>query len=90
MKKTVNNSEELIGIKLTSDSPITVNYRKGKQNVIICTDVEVVDANCTGRRLTCIFKSGKEVLGTRRIYKEHFARMADKFGVDVDIEEDYY
>jgi hypothetical protein len=34
--------------------------------------------------LTLVFKDaqGKELM-TRRVYKEHFEKMADKFGVDL-------
>ena len=80
----VNPSEEFIGMKLTSPKPITVNFRKGKKNVIECSEIECTAANATGRRLTLTFKDSKGAeLGTRRVYLEHFERMGDKFGIDI-------
>ena len=72
-----NPSASLIGMKLTS-----VNFRQGKGNVVACHQIEVITANPTGRRLTVSFKdvTGKEIMN-RRIYKEHFEKMADVFGV---------
>ena len=79
-----NPSATLIGMKLnapTADA-IKVNYRDGKTNVITCNQIEVTEANVTGRRLTCIFRDavGQELM-KRRVYKEHFEKMADKFGI---------
>jgi hypothetical protein len=80
----VNPSQEFIGMKLTSKKPIAVNYRKGKKNIIECSEIECTAANATGRRLTLTFRDDKGAeLGTRRVYLEHFERMGDKFGVDV-------
>jgi hypothetical protein len=83
--KTVkpNPSAALIGMKLNSASEITVNFRQGKGNVISCNEIECTGANATGRRLTVTFKSAGKELMTRRVYKEHFEKMADKFGVDL-------
>ena len=79
-----NPSANLIGMKIASKDAIKVNFRQGKSNVIECNQVEITAANATGRRLTAIFRDadGKEIL-TRRIYKEYFERMCDKFGVDL-------
>jgi len=82
--KTVkaNPSAALIGMKLNSTDAKTVNFRQGKGNVVTCNVVEVLSANATGRRLEVSFKDdqGKEVM-KRRVYKEHFEKMADVFGV---------
>lgn len=79
-----NPSQALIGIKLTSVDAKSVNFRQGKANVVECNTVEVIAANATGRRLTVSFKdsAGKEIMN-RRIFKEHFEKMADVFGVIV-------
>lgn len=79
-----NPSASLIGMKLTSEKSKLVNYRQGKGNVVACHQIEVITANSTGRRLTVSFKndSGKEIMN-RRIYKEHFEKMADVFGVSI-------
>lgn len=83
-KMKVNPAQECIGVKLTSQDAIKVNYRQGKANVITCNQIECVGANDAGRRLTLVFKDaqGTELM-TRRVYKEHFEKMADKFGVDL-------
>ena len=77
-----NPSASLIGMKLTSVDAKTVNFRQGKGNVVECNTIEVTGANATGRRLNVIFKdaTGKEIMN-RRVYKEHFEKMADIFGV---------
>ena len=77
-----NPSATLIGMKLTSVDAKSVNFRQGKGNVVECNTIEVTGANATGRRLNVIFKdaSGKEIMN-RRIFKEHFEKMADVFGV---------
>ena len=77
-----NPSAALIGMKLTSADVKTVNFRQGKGNVVECSAIEVLGANATGRRLEVSFKdaTGKEVM-KRRVYKEHFEKMADIFGV---------
>lgn len=77
-----NPSAALIGMKLTSADAKTVNFRQGKGNVVECNTIEVTGANATGRRLNVIFKdaTGKEIMN-RRVYKEHFEKMADIFGV---------
>jgi hypothetical protein len=77
-----NPSAALIGMKLTSTDVKTVNFRQGKGNVVECSAIEVIEANATGRRLTLSFKDaqGKEIM-KRRVYKEHFEKMADIFGV---------
>jgi hypothetical protein len=82
-KMKVNPSQELIGMKLTSADSKTVNFRQGKGNVVTCNEIEITQANATGRRLTAIFRDGGKEIMTRRIYKEHFERMADKFGIDL-------
>jgi hypothetical protein len=83
-KMKVNPAQSLIGKSITSADAKTVNYRQGKGNVITCNTIECTAANAAGRRLTLVFKDaqGKELM-TRRVYKEHFERMADKFGVDL-------
>jgi hypothetical protein len=83
-KMKVNPAHNLIGKSITSMDAKTVNYRQGKGNVITCNTIECTAANAAGRRLTLVFKDaqGKELM-TRRVYKEHFERMADKFGVDL-------
>lgn len=83
-KMKVNPAQSLIGKSITSMDAKTVNYRQGKGNVITCNAIECTAANAAGRRLTLVFKDaqGKELM-TRRVYKEHFERMADKFGVDL-------
>jgi len=77
-----NPSASLIGMKLSSVDAKSVNFRQGKGNVVECNAIEVTGANATGRRLNVIFKdaSGKEIMN-RRIFKEHFEKMADIFGV---------
>ena len=77
-----NPSATLIGMKLTSADAKSVNFRQGKGNVVACNTVEVTGANATGRRLEVVFKddTGKEIM-KRRVYKEHFEKMADIFGV---------
>ena len=81
-KVKTNPSAALIGMKLNSADAKTVNFRQGKSNVVTCNTVEVLGANATGRRLEVSFKdaSGKELM-KRRVYKEHFEKMADIFGV---------
>ena len=80
----VNPSQEFIGMKLVSDKPVEVNFRKGKKNIIICSEIECTAANATGRRLTLTFKDNKGTdLGTRRVYFEHFEKMGDRFGIDI-------
>lgn len=79
-----NPSAALIGIKLTSDASLAVNYRKGKLNTVLCNEIEVKAANNTGRRLTLVFRDAAgTVISERRVYKEWFEKMADKFGVDI-------
>jgi hypothetical protein len=77
-----NPSATLIGMKLSSVDAKSVNFRQGKGNVVECNTIEVTGANATGRRLNVIFKdaTGKEIMN-RRIFKEHFEKMADIFGV---------
>jgi hypothetical protein len=80
-----NPSANLIGKSMTSTDPISVNYRKGKTNIIACHEIVITGANATGRRLTVDFKdSAGTVLMTRRVYKEHVEEMAWKFNVDLD------
>ena len=83
-KMKVNPSANLVGKVLTSQDAIKVNYRQGKQNIITCNQIECTGVNGAGRRLTLVFKDaqGNELM-TRRVYKEHFEKMADKFGVDL-------
>ena len=79
----VNPSQSLIGLKMMSTDPISVNYRDGKSNIVSCNEIEIVSANATGRRLSCIFrKDGVQVL-ERKVYKEHVERMASKFNFDL-------
>jgi len=87
-KVKVNPSANLIGMKLETTNEVTVNYRQGKNNVVTCNSIEVVEANPTGRRLTCIFRDAKGMeIMKRRVYKEHFEKMTDKFGPVVYIDE---
>jgi hypothetical protein len=83
-KMKVNPSQGLIGKVLTSQDAIKVNFRQGKANVITCNQIECTGVNGAGRRLTLVFKDaqGTELM-TRRVYKEYFERMADKFGIDL-------
>jgi hypothetical protein len=85
--KTVkaNPSASLIGMKLSSPSnSISVNFRKGKANTMLCNEVEVKAANNTGRRLTLVFRDAAgQQIAERRVYKEWFEKMADQFGVDL-------
>lgn len=85
-KMKVNPAQNLIGKLITSTAATTVNYRKGKGNVVTCSQIECVAANAAGRRLTLVFKDdqGKEIM-TRKVYKEHFERMTDKFNGVYDI-----
>jgi hypothetical protein len=80
----VNPAQYLIGKSITSPIAKTVNYRKGKINVVTCSHIECTAANAAGRRLTLVFKDhqGNEIM-TRKVYKEHFERMATKFDVDL-------
>jgi hypothetical protein len=75
-----NTSQAVIGSKLTANSLVTVNYRQGKSNTVACAEVECIDMNATGRRLTLIFRdeAGNEIM-KRRVYKEHFEVMERKF-----------
>lgn len=67
------------GMKLTSKSDVTVNFRAGKANVVTCQEIECLDVNATGRRLTLSFrKDGKEILN-RRVYLEWFESMVKQF-----------
>jgi hypothetical protein len=77
-----NPSAVLIGKKLHSPDSILVNFRKGKTNVVLCNEIECTAANPAGRRLTLVFRDakGQEIM-TRRCFKEHFAKMAEKFNV---------
>ena len=79
----VNPSATLIGMKLESSSPVSVNVRKGKTNVVTCNQIEVKAANNTGRRLTLTFSLNGTQVSERRVYKEWFEKMADQFGVDL-------
>lgn len=81
-KVKLNPSFAYIGMKVTSTSGAQlINFRQGKSNQVNCDEVLITMANPTGRRLTAIFKlAGVEVM-SRRIYKEHFEKIADKFGV---------
>jgi len=85
-KMKANPAQNLIGKSITSPSAKTVNYRQGKGNVVTCNQIECIAANAAGRRLTLVFKDdqGKEIM-TRKVYKEHFERMADKFEDVYDI-----
>jgi hypothetical protein len=78
-----NPSASLIGMKLTADAVKTVNFRKGKGNVISCNEIEVTAANDAGRRLTLVFKNNGQDVLTRRVYKEHFEKMAEVFGIQI-------
>ena len=75
-----NPSANLIGAKLTANSAVTVNYRQGKSNTVSCFEVECIEANATGRRLTLIFRdeAGQEIM-KRRVYKEHYEKMEKQF-----------
>lgn len=81
-KIKLNPSANLIGKKLHSADSISVNFRKGKTNVVLCNEIECTAANPAGRRLTLVFRdaAGKEIM-TRRCFKEHFEKMAEKFNV---------
>jgi hypothetical protein len=58
-KMKVNPAQEFIGVKLTSQDSIRVNYRQGKANVITCNQIECLAANDAGRRLTLVFKDAQ-------------------------------
>jgi hypothetical protein len=83
-KMKANPSANLVGVMLKSKDAIKVNYRRGKQNCITCNQIECIKVNDAGRRLTLVFKDFQGIeLMTRRVYKEHFEKMADKFQVDI-------
>lgn len=80
-----NPSADVIGMVLKSPNEIQLGYRKGINNILMAAEVEVLSANATGRRLDLTFKgSDGKTIGTRRVYREHFIKMADKFGIDLD------
>ena len=80
-----NPSADVIGMILKSPTEIQLSYRKGVNNILMAAEVEVLNANATGRRLELTFRgSNGKTVGTRRVYREHFVKMADKFGVDID------
>ena len=75
-----NPSAMYIGFSMSSTKPVTVNFRKGVQDQVECYSVKCLNANATGRRLTLTFhdSEGNEIL-SRRVYKEFFEKMAEKF-----------
>lgn len=79
----VNPSAAIIGTVIKAKEITKVNFRQGAHNVVDCNEIECIAANATGRRLTLVFKAdGNEVM-TRKVYKEHFEKMADVFGVTI-------
>jgi hypothetical protein len=79
-----NPSQSYIGFTIMGKDEQTVNYRQGKNNVVTCTSVKCTAANATGRRLDVAFLDGKgTVVLERRVYKEYFEKMAQKFGVEL-------
>lgn len=84
MKKIKTFSvDHLLGMRMSSDRPMTVNFRQGKKNQITCSEVQVLAANCTGRRLTLQFANANREVLRRRVYFEHFEKIAETFGVDI-------
>jgi hypothetical protein len=84
--KTVkaNPSQSYIGFTIAGKDELTVNYRQGKNNIISCMSVKCTAANATGRRLDVTFLDGKgQIVLERRVYKEYFEKMAQKFGVEL-------
>lgn len=75
--------DHLLGMQMQSDRSMSVNFRQGKKNQITCNKVEVIAANCTGRRLTLQFSDANREVMQRRVYFEHFEKIAEKFGVDI-------
>jgi len=79
----VNPSAAIIGTVIKAKEITKVNFRQGAHNVVDCNEIECIAANATGRRLTLVFKAdGNEVM-TRKVYKEHFEKMADVFGATI-------
>ena len=80
----VNPSQSYIGLNIVGKNEQTVNYRQGKNNVITCAGVKCIGANATGRRLTITFHDaqGNQLL-ERKVYKEYFEKMAEKFEVEL-------
>lgn len=78
----VNPSASYIGFSIVSTTPVTVNYRQGKKNVVECSAIKCTAANATGRRLDVSFMNEKgTVILERRVYKEFFEKMAKVAGV---------
>ena len=83
VKKAVaaNPSAAIIGTIIKAKEITKVNFRQGAHNVVDCNEIECIAANATGRRLTLVFKADGNVVMERKVYKEHFEKMAEQFGV---------
>lgn len=79
--KPANPSAAIIGTIIKAKEITKVNFRQGAHNVVDCNEIECITANATGRRLTLIFKLDGNVVMERKVYKEHFEKMAEQFGV---------
>jgi len=81
--KPANPSAAIIGTIIKAKDLIKVNFRQGAHNVVDCNEIECTAANPTGRRLTLVFKIDGNVVMERKVYKEHFEKMADQFGATI-------
>ena len=79
----VNPAAAIIGTIIKAKEITKVNFRQGAHNVVDCNEIECIAANATGRRLTLIFKADGNVVMERKVYKEHFEKMAEAFGVSI-------
>lgn len=79
----INPAAAIIGTIIKAKEITKVNFRQGAHNVVDCNEIECIAANATGRRLTLIFKVDGNVEMERKVYKEHFEKMAEAFGVTI-------
>lgn len=69
-----------VGAVFTSAKPKLVYTRKGKQNLVKCSSVEITKLNNTGRRISCVFRDEKnEIVLERRVYREWVEQIIDEF-----------
>ena len=76
----LESSIKLIGTVLEARSPILVRFTLSKYSAIKCKRIEVTSINTTGRTLTLNCVDNLGVSFTKTVLREHFEKMADKFG----------